>query len=238
MKFTKLHSIHLFNIVNLIILLVLLLFSIISGYLSLTDLMIDNAWFYKNNNYSDFIGSNLIFFKLIMINIVCYIWGNAFTKNQDSYHLIIKDFYKHKVLYFLAKILLLSIISIGIIYLSFIATSLIGICFTNWYEINTYTITIYSSIILVSLIYGLISVIFTLLIPSNFSFFISPLIFVMGELLFDYNSTGSYVKVFELLFPSVYEYIPNGSVYGIVHLISILFIYLLISLLIYLRKKR
>ncbi len=238
MKYIKIHSSYLLNKVNIIILSVITIAGIITGYLSICNLTSNSCYFYLNDSYLDFVESNLIFFKLILINMFAYIWGNAFNRNFDSYHLLINNYKNNKFKFFITKILLLTLVTFIIMYIIFLITSIIGLNLTNWFEVNNYTIDIYFTFFLIIIIYCLISIIFSNIIPSNYSFFLSPILFVIGELIKDNNSIELFNNIYKIFFPSLTEYGSTSSLYGNIHLLLLVFIYMFISFLTYSIKKK
>lgn len=236
MKFFKIHRNYLLNKINIIIMIFTI---IVVGVIALTSILkINNnySWFLKKEAMYEYLSNSLLFYKLIIIVLNSYLWGSAFTKEKDSYHLLISDFNHVKFKYLLTKITTLIIISLLLIFSFFIIYAFIGIICSNWYEIDKNIVYLFINYLLIVMIYGLLSIIFSVLFVNEFAYFIAPLFFVFGELAVDNNDTSIIIKIFQTFFPNITLDVVSYSSFGIIHLIILSLFYLVIVIIIYMNK--
>lgn len=237
MKLIKIHKAYMLNMLNIII---LLLVAIISFILFLINIKTDtnyNNYFYHLELLSSYVDMFILYFKLVMIMLFCYVLGSSYTKKSDSYHLLILNFPHIRIKYLLTKILLSLFIPLFFMFIMFLIFSYVGIFFTNWYYVTKNIINLFITCYLIITIYGLLSIIMALIIPSTYACFIPGIIFVFGELLKDHMSGKMFLNIFELFFPLINNSDASFTLYGIYHLILLMIIYINLIILLYLKKR-
>lgn len=237
MKYLKLHQKYILNKMNLIILGLLIVINILISIISINNLNAKDLFFNIENATNTYLENGLMLFKLIIISILCFVWGTSFTIDNEAYHILVNNYNQNKVKYFLSKIGILCIVSFIVIFLIFITSSLFGIKYTYFYENNSVTLNLYMSYILLIYIYGFLSITFTLIIPSNFASFISVGLFVFGEIAGSNIDNDKILDCYYLLFPTLNLAFDNVSRYGLIHLVLLCVIYFLLCFMNYLFKK-
>ncbi|MBE6131399.1 MAG: hypothetical protein E7183_06720 [Erysipelotrichaceae bacterium] len=201
-------------------------------FLSIKHLKLEYNWFEGKIAFTSYLETNLMYYKLVVINLICFIWGNSFTKNANSYHLLVTGYQGIKLKYILSKLLMLIIITISLIFISFYLMTLIGVLCCNFVSINKIIFELFINVLLICIIYGLLSSVFTILINNQYACFLSSGIFVLCELISDsFND----IKLFYVFFPGLS--LNYDLCFGIIHLLFISIIYVFLVVLVYLYKK-
>ena len=156
------------------------------------------------------------------ILVVSYLFGYSFYYNNDNYAVLITSFRKNRLPYLYTKILTLSLIVIIFNAIIYILYLLIGIIGNRYFTFQTYILNIFIQSILINLIYGYLTSILIMFIKSYFVILIPYLLFIVSEILGDYQSL--FVELYHLLLPTI---INNNSNNQYV-LLCLLFIYYLI----------
>ena len=112
--------------------------------------------------------------------------------------------------------------------------SLIGVLCGNFTFSHVKIFELFVNLLFICLIYGLLSVIFSLLINHNYSYFISLGLFVLGELIKDGNSLS---KLYFVFFPSINSSLDVSFEFGLFHLIFLFIVYFLVVIFCYVYKK-
>ncbi len=235
MKILKIHKEYYINFINLILISLLVISAI---FIFIFNLSNNNNYFERIDNKNSYLETLILYFKLILVIIFCFIGGNFFSFNNDSYHLLIPNYYQKKTKYFFTKYLVCIALPIIVCFLIFFSFSLIAVTGSNWYMIDKRMLKLFLSLIFMVIIYLNYAVTFTLLINSIFSCFIPGLIYVLMQILSEYNSLDKVTKILELFFPLIKLDYINYSRYGLIHLGLILFLNIIINYLLYLFKRR
>ena len=114
----------------------------------------------------------------------------------------------------------------------------IGTVFNRWYILNLNIITHYFEIYLISMTYGILSLISIRLLKSLYAVIIPFSLYILSEVLVDYNMSSKLVKFIEMFFPTTH--LTNGNIvllYGIIHLVILNIFYFIISYFVYIKYK-
>ncbi len=232
MQIVKIHRKYLINKVNVLLFIFIVFVEILICFLSIKHLKLEYNWFEGKIAFTSYLETNLMYYKLVVINLICFIWGNSFTKNANSYHLLVTGYQGIKLKYILSKLLMLIIITISLIFISFYLMTLIGVLCCNFVSINKIMFELFINVLLICIIYGLLSSVFTILINNQYACFLSSGIFVLCELISDsFND----IKLFYVFFPGLS--LNYDLCFGIIHLLFISIIYVFLVVLVYLYKK-
>lgn len=232
MQIVKIHRKYLINKVNALLFIFIVFVEILICFLSIKHLKLEYNWFEGKIAFTSYLETNLMYYKLVVINLICFIWGNSFTKNANSYHLLVTGYQGIKLKYILSKLLMLIIITISLIFISFYLMTLIGVLCCNFVSINKIIFELFINVLLICIIYGLLSSVFTILINNQYACFLSSGIFVLCELISDnFND----IKLFYVFFPGLS--LNYDLCFGIIHLLFISIIYVFLVVLVYLYKK-
>lgn len=237
MKLLKIHKAYMLNFVNGIIFIII---GAVSLVLFLINIRTDTN--YNNYFYVDLLSLSykemlILYFKLVMIMLFCYVIASAYTKKSDSYRLLIRDFPHIKIKYILTKLVISFILPLVMIVILFLIYSFVGILNTNWFYVTKEIVYLFLICYLMLIIYGLQAIVFVLLIPSTYACFIPGILFVFGELLRDKLAGSFFLNGYELLFPALSIEGISYTSYGLIHLLILLIIYLNVVILLYLKKK-
>lgn len=239
MNYLRIHKSYMLNKVNIImfcLLIIILEVVIIEGGM---DFINNINWFSKDFVLSSFIEKYFIYTKLISIPFISFLFGSTFTKENDEYHLLFRNYYNNKKYYYSSKVFLLILISIIIIYLNFVSLSIIGYTCSNWYSKIKVFGDLFLNIGIVVIIYGFISIIFSTCIPSSYSFFIPIILFVLGELLKDISNIDIIIYIYNIFIPTLElnEELSSYTLYGTFHLLILMFFYMIVGYITYAIRK-
>lgn len=221
------------NKINVLLFGFIVLIGIIISILCINRLKDEYNWFEGSLAAVMYIETILMYYKLVVINLICYIWGNSFTKEFDSYHLLITGYKKLKVKYVLSKIIVLCLITFLVVLVDFYLMSLICTLCCNFILINKIFLELFIKVLLICIIYGLLSSIFTIIINNNYACFLASGVFVLCELMSDSFDT---MKLFYVFFPGLSQ--NYELCFGLFHLFLISIIYVFLVVLSYVYKNR
>lgn len=236
-SYFKIHQRFLLNKINIIILFVVELFLIVITCINIFSLNKKYSVFYSDEAINEYIGNIIIIVKLIIIPLLCYIWGNAFNKENDSYHLLCNSYFKTRLPYLILKLLFLMVVNIIVIGVYYVVTTIISIFFSNWYRYANNLIGLYVALFLIILIYNLISVMFSVLIPSNYAYFLPIVLLVLGEILSDNLEELLIIKIYQLFVPTFTMEAPYIK-FGISSAIILICILTIIVVCLYVNYRR
>ena len=115
---------------------------------------------------------------------------------------------------------------------------LINYLFNQWYIIEISIFKSFGIIYILSIIYGLLSLILIKIINIIYSSIISLGFYLISEILIDYEISSKIISIIQLFFPTTYLKDNNLFLkYGILHLISLIVLYFLVAYLLYLKKE-
>ena len=145
-----------------------------------------------------------LYYKLVMINLFCYLWGNAFSDKTDSYKYLVTGFAQKRIKYLSSKIIFLIVLTKVLVFINLFIVTLLGILCGKMYLNHQIIIELLIKLVFISVIYGLLSAIFSMFINSNLVYFISSGLFVFGELalilLYKYMNTENLKSRILMLF--------------------------------------
>lgn len=220
------------NKINILLFCFIILIGVLITILSINRINKEYNWFEGNLALISYLETILMYYKLVVINLVCYIWGNAFTIEFDSYHLLITGYKNIKTKYVLSKVLVLSIITFTIVFINFYLMSLIsGLC-CKLIVFSKIFIELFIKVLLICVIYGLLSAFFTIIINNNYACFLASGFFVLCELISDNFDT---IKLFYVFFPGLSQ--NYELCFGLFHLLLISIIYVFLVVLSFVYKK-
>lgn len=232
MKMFRIHRKYLINKINVLLLEFVALIGIIINYLCIKRINSEYNWFDGSIAVIEYLEVFLMYYKLIVINLICFLWGSFFTKSNNSYHLLITGYKQLKLRFILTKLSVLLIITIFVVFVNFYFMSLIGVLCCNFISIDKIIIELLLKVLLICIIYGLLSTIFSILINSNYACFISVGLFVLCELLSDNFAN---MRAYYVFFPGLSL---NGELcFGLIQLFLLVPIYAFLVVLSYLCKK-
>ena len=132
----NIHRKYLINKISLILLLLLIIVSFLINLASIFSINNEYNWFEKDIATIEFLETYLLFFKLVVINLNCYLFGYSFNKEQDSYHLLITGYRYIKVKYIITKLLTICFIMVCVLFISIYIMLLQSIFCSNLILIN------------------------------------------------------------------------------------------------------
>lgn len=220
------------NKISLILLIIVIFIGFLVNLFSIYSLNHEYNWFEGNNSFLEYLASNILYYKLVIINLVCFIWGSSFTLQSNSYHLLITGYKDLKFKFILSKLVLLVFLTIIIILCNFYLMSFIGVVWGKFIFSFEKVLELFLDLLLICLIYGLLSSIFSLIFNHNYAYFMAVGLFVLGELIKDGNSG---FKLYYVFFPLISTEIENS--FGMVHLLLLFIIYFILVFLGYVYKK-
>ena len=101
MQIVKIHRKYLINKVNVLLFIFIVFVEILICFLSIKHLKLEYNWFEGKIAFTSYLETNLMYYKLVVINLICFIWGNSFTKNANSYRLLVTGYQGIKLKYIL-----------------------------------------------------------------------------------------------------------------------------------------
>lgn len=231
MKLLNIHRKYLINKVSAILLILLIIISLFINLASIFSINNEYNWFDSIAATTEYVETFLLFYKLVVINLMCYIFGNSFNKEQDSYHLLITGYQKIKYQYVITKLVVLTILLIVVLFINYNIMLIIGIFCSKIILVKEINLELFLTLGFVCLIYGFLSCLFSLLFNNNYAYFLAGALFVFSELIKDSNTS----KVYFVFFPTIS--IDSIGSFGIIHLCLLFIIYAFLVVLGYVYKK-
>lgn len=221
MALFKLHLKYLLNKVNVILLITMftiLMITMMTSSKLFTSF--SEKWFMKKNNQVLYESTILNIFKFLIPFFSIYFFGHSYLKKQDNYVIMIVKNRYERIKYFISKIVCIQfIITIFLIavFEMYLFFGYISICkfipnFKFWIEVY-----------LISLIYGLFTTTFTLLINHSLLYIIIMLGYLILNIIYELN------EIMIVFFPIYF----NLEYYKLWILVVPICFYFCISLLIY-----
>lgn len=236
MNIFKIHRNFLLNKICIIVIFLITVLSALVNFASIFSINNEYNWFEGNLSYINYIDNLILFFKLITINLICFIWSNSFNKDIDSYHLLIVGFKHIKYKYVSSKILILIIFTFLLNFTNiFISSIIAGMC-CSWYYFNKIIVDLFVVMFLISIIYGLLSAIISMLINSNYVYLISSGLLVLSEFLTESKSISS--NLYLIFFPNLYELNYNFVLFSILHLVILSCLYFFFASVLYVKNVK
>ena len=236
MNIIKIHRNFLLNKICIIVIFLITLLSALVNLASIFSINNEYNWFEGNLAYINYIDNIILFYKLITINLICFIWSNAFNKETDSYHLLIVGFKQIKYRYVCSKILILIILTFIINFTNvFLASVIAGTC-SSCYYFNKIIVELFVVMFLISIIYGLLSAIISMLINSNYVYLISSGLLVLSEFLTDSKSILS--NLFLIFCPNLYEANYKFVLFSFFHLFILSCLYFFFATVLYVKNVK
>ncbi len=233
-KLLNIHRNYLFNKINVIIIILLEIVGLIVAVIGINEINHEYNQYDTDQAINLYLDYFKLYYKLIIILFNCYLWGSSFTKEKDSYHLLIDNYYQKRLKYIITKILILLVVSFILIYCLFISYALIGIFCSNWFEVTKKCLELFVSSYLIVVIYGLLAAIFVKIIPSDYAYMLSLMVFVFGEIIKEDYLDNSF-NWYYFICPIILD--QKVLIYSNLHLICLCFIYLLILVFLFVKKK-
>lgn len=232
MKLVKLHRNFLVNKISVILMLIVIFIGLLVNIFSIYSLNHEYNWFEGYNSFLEYLASNILYYKLVMINLICFIWGSSFTNQNNSYHLLITGYKDMKVKFILSKLILLVFLSIIIILCNVYLMSFFGVIWGNFIFSFKNVCELFLNLFLICLIYGLLSSMFSLVFNHNYAYFMAVGLFVLGELIKDGSNS---FKLYYVFFPLISTELVDS--FGVFHLLFLFIIYFIFVFLGYVYKK-
>ena len=238
MNLMRLHKNYLFNKINIIIIGIVILISMFLSFVLVKPFETNiEKWNERLISMQSYEQSYLLFVKILMVLLSSYLFGIYFSKQGDDYSLVLTcKVSKNK--YLISKILTISLTIFFILFIVILCHLFIGTVFNRWYILNLNVITHYFEIYLISMTYGILSLISIRLLKSLYAVIIPFSLYILSEVLVDYSTTSKLVKIVEMFFPTTH--LSNGNIvllYGIVHLVILNIFYFIISYFVYIKYK-
>ena len=238
MNLMRLHRNYLFNKINIIIIGIVILISMFLSFILVKPFETNiEKWNERLISMQSYEQSYLLFVKILMVLLSSYLFGIYFSKQGDDYSLVLTcKVSKNK--YLISKILTISLTIFFILFVIILCHLFIGTVFNKWYIFNLNIITHYFEIYLISMTYGILSLISIRLLKSLYAVIIPFSLYILSEVLVDYNMSSKLVKFIEMFFPTTH--LANGNIvllYGIIHLIILNIFYFIISYFVYIKYK-
>lgn len=223
----KLHRKYLFNKINLIIIgLIILLAVVLSTILINPSLNKVDSWILRQSLFSNYKQTYLMFVKIIMILLSCYLFTIHFSKNNDEYKVLLLTIISKRK-YFFTKIVTIILLDIIVLMILFTNYILIGRIWNNWFIVKIDIIILFIKILLLSIIYGLISLSLITTFKNIYSLLLSFSLFFFSEILIDFED-NKIVELVSLLIPTVN--LENDSILNMQLLENVVMLFVLIIL--------
>ena len=238
MNLMRLHKNYLFNKVNIIIIGIVLLIAIFLSFILINPFESNiDKWNDRLISSQSYEQSYLLFVKILMVLLSSYLFGIYFSKVGDDYSIVLTcNVNKNK--YLISKVLTISLTIFIILFLIMLCHMFIGVVFNKWYILESSVINRYLEIYLICMIYGMQSIISIRLLKSLYAVMIPFAMYILSEVLVDYNSTSKIVNIVEMFFPTTH--LANGNIvlfYGMIHLVVLNIFYFIISYFVYIKYK-
>ena len=157
---------------------------------------------------------------------------------MENYYYIILINNISKSKYLISKIFTIEMKLLEILVMILFNYILINYLFNQWYIIEISIFKSFGIIYILSIIYGLLSLILIKIINIIYSSIISLGFYLISEILIDYEISSKIISIIQLFFPTTYLKDNNLFLkYGILHLISLIVLYFLVAYLLYLKKE-
>lgn len=231
----NLHRKYLFSKINLVV-VIIIMFIISSVFVFSIKINWNQEyrWLYRNYCTENYLQNMIFTIKFIGIIFSCYLMGSSFTNSNDGYAILFIRFRKDRIKYFFSKFLSLIIVDSCLIGMIFIVGTFILYSFCQWYDNYRMLIAIAFNIITINIVYGLLSVIGTLLLKASFSFIIPFAIFLGIEIMIDLFGDSNYFMLFKTFFPTI---VFGKEYYFQIFNILLIILYGLIGGIIYYQKS-
>ncbi len=219
----KLHHKYLLNKINLIIWIVVIVIMTIFEMLiafSLGNHPLLNIT--KQMILEEYINSSIIFARMIMVLWSIYLFGFCFYKEGDNYRVLTIT----KVSggnYYLSKMIAIFLEEAKMLGVIFVIQFFIGSFFTKWYYLKIDMLICYGKIYLISLIYGLLSVVFVSLFKNLYAIIITSVLYLLSEILIVEEINQNVLTFIQLFFPNKVSF--QASI-DIIHLFLLIIFYL------------
>lgn len=226
MSFLKLHRNYLLNKFNILIIVFITFINILVMLAGILSIRQEYSIFDYEQAEFEYIELFCLYYKLVMINLFCYLWGNAFSDKTDSYKYLVTGFTQKRIKYLCSKIIFLIFLTKVLVFINLFIVTLLGILCGKMYLNYQIIIELLIKLVFISVIYGLLSAIFSMFINSNLVYFISSGLFVFGELIKENSNNNLY-----------YVFFPMLDNILISHLVCLFIIYLFLLIISYLTKR-
>ena len=226
MSFFKLHRNYLLNKFNILIIIFITFINILVMLAGILSIRQEYSIFDYEQAEFEYIELFCLYYKLVMINLFCYLWGNAFSDKTDSYKYLVTGFAQKRIKYLSSKIIFLIVLTKVLVFINLFIVTLLGILCGKMYLNYQIIIELLIKLVFISVIYGLLSAIFSMFINSNLVYFISSGLFVFGELIKENSNNNLY-----------YVFFPMLDNIFISHLVCLFIIYLFLLIIRYLTKR-
>ena len=225
MKVIKLYLNYFFYKSNLILYLFFLFFITFSYYLSINDL--NDNMSYKD--VIDFYFKNGVYYSKIIVVFISIIQFSKLYNERNQYVLnfVITAGYskKQNYNYMILGLAIINIIFVIILYLLFI---LIGVLSKSYFVIESYYLNTFLNIYILSIVYGLLSYLTSIIFDNQYYFILVLLLFLISDIFIDSRSIISYAYYY--IFPNIKD---NGNMIS-----HYFFIIYEVIVLLYLSRKK
>jgi len=230
----KLHQKYLLNkmniIIRIVVMVIMTIFEVLIAYSFSKDNLLNVT---KEMILEEYMNSSIIFARMIMVLWSVYLSGFCFYKEGDNYRVLtITKVSGTK--YYLTKIVAIFLEEVKMLTSFFIIQFFIGIFFTKWYFLKLEVLICYGKIYLLSLIYGLLSVVFVSLFKNLYAVIITSVLYLLSEILIVEDTSQNVLRFIQLFFPNEVNFQLSVD---IIHLFMLIMFYLLISYRVYHYKK-
>ncbi len=147
--------------------------------------------------------------KLIGIIFSCYLMGNAFNRYSDGYAVLFLRQQKERIKYYFCKLIALFLVNSLVIMSFMIIGTFILYLIGNWFNDYLMILRIGFNLLTITTIYGLLSIIISLILKSNFSFIVPFVLFLGMEVLADMIGETTIYNSLKIFFPTFNFYSEN-----------------------------
>lgn len=238
MYLIQLHKGYLWNKVNKTIVCLVLLIAILLELMLIKPFRHTlDIWTLKMIDLDNYRQASFFFSKIVLILFSIYLFGICFSQLGDNYSIVITTRIPNWK-YYCTKFFSISYglgIIVGILFLIHID---VGFLFSKWYILDSTTWKIYGEIYLVSLVYGALSILFVSIWKSIYALFIPICLYIMSEVINDFDIYHQLLRVFQLFLPvQMYDGSTYKLLYGGWHVIMLFIFYTLIAYIAYVKKE-
>jgi len=179
--------------------------------------------------------------KMLTTLLVCYLFGIAFLRCNDNYHVFCLSNSVSRSLYSLTKILAVSLVFVLFLAIVSGMYMMIGLVVTNWFIVDRDILVFFSLMILQGIVFGLLTCILTIILQSLFVGLISFGIFIVNEILiegvYEREDMNPLVFLLRILFPNVIvKNFEATMLFGTIHAIVVIATLVMVVLIAYNRK--
>ncbi len=206
----ELHRKYILNRINMIIIgtivfviTLILLFSIKIGWST------EVRWLNRDTCINNYLQNMVFTTKLIGIIFSCYLMGNAFNRYSDGYAVLFLRQQKERIKYYFCKLMALFLVNSLVIMLFMIIGTFILYLMGNWFNDYLMILRIGFNLLTITTIYGLLSIIISLILKSNFSFIVPFVLFLGMEVLADMIGETTIYNSLKIFFPTFNFYSEN-----------------------------